>query len=327
MKPAHESGRPAALLLEVVIALAIIMVVFAVLGAQLNSGLKMVAQAEEITRAAQLADRMMAVVELEPNTVENLFEQREMDGDFGDQFPGWFWRARIEPVSEDDETLGRVTIEILHQTDPDLLDGAEGARVVRTLHLLKANPAKIDLAKDFGVPPEQLEMLAAIVPLPGFDPSAIDPLALVSLDPETLMQLLPVLLPLLQQFQFAGVDLPGGLTPDKLQEMLESGNLGDLAAMFGGSGAGQLGDLGAMLGGMSGGAMGGDADALRELIKSSLGDQISDAQLDALLGTLGSGAGAAGPPGGGSSGSLRDLDRLRDERNSRFDKLVGPGGP
>ena len=160
------------LLLEVVVALAILVAAMGLLGAQLVAGLRMTADAEELTRASQLADRVLAFLELDPNTVERFVEYREVDGDFDEQYPGWFWRAVSEDLEEveltdeitEEPRLSRVTIQILHQRDPDRLDDIDDALIVRQLHLLKAARGTIDLERDFGVPAENAEMLKANLP-------------------------------------------------------------------------------------------------------------------------------------------------------------------
>jgi hypothetical protein len=162
------------------------------------------------------------------------------------------------------------------------------------------------------VPEEQLDMLMAMLPIPGLDPSALDPLALVSLEPEMLLELLPVFLPLLQQF--SGGELPEGFSADMLRDLMSGGGLPE--------GAGDL---------LSGGA-GGD-DAVAELIRSALGGQLSDEELSGLLSGMGQGAGGGpgSPPQGGAGGEgrqprdLGDLDRERDERNRQFDGRRGGG--
>lgn len=317
----------AVLLLEVVVALTLMVLAMGLLGGQLVGGLRMVTFAEEQTRAAQLADRMLALLELDPNTVERFMEYREIDGDFGEQHPGWFWRATAEELEQaagvaqtaeemaEEEGLNRVTIEILHTGDPEARDDIEQARVVRAIHLLKASPGRINLAEDFGVPPEQLEQLSAMIPIPGMDPTALDPQALVSLDPEMLMAMLPMILPLLQQFR--GGSMPRDLSPDMLRDLL-GGNLpldGDVP--FGEiPGAGEFGE----------GFGGGGNQALRELIRSQLGGQISDEELDSLMSNIGRGRGGGGrrpPPdeggtrtGGSRQGrTIEELSREREERN------------
>ena len=299
------------LLLEVVVATAILVAAMGMLSAQLVSGLRMTAQAEELTTASQLADRILALVELDPNTVQRFFEQREIDGDFDsdvyEQYRGWFWRATVEELP-DDEELGRVTIEILRARDAEGRDDIEGAQIVRTLHLLKANPGLINLAEDFGIPEEQLEMFMSMVPIPGLDPAAFDPQALVSLDPEMLLELLPVILPLIQQF--SGGKLPEGMSADMLRDLMG-------ADAFGGGAAGAL---------PGGGLDAGAADAIR----SMLGSQLSDEELDGLLNNIGQGGDGAFAPGSadgesrpGRGRNVNDLDRERDENNRRFNDRRG----
>ncbi len=301
----------AVLLLEVVVALAVMVSAMGLLGAQLVGGIKMTMYAEEQTRATQLADRMLAVLELDPNTLQRFFEDREIDGDFDEQYVGWFWRATVEELP-DDENLGRVTIEILHQRGYDSREDIEDAQVVRTLHMLKANPGRIDLAEDFGIPEEHLETLREV--MPDLDPAALDPLALVSLDPETLLELLPVILPLLQQF---GMDkLPQGVTPDMLNDLLGGGfSPGDLSGLISGADLGSLG--------------GGGNDAILQLIQSQLGGQLSEEDLNQLLSSIGQGGfgggsrdrGSGDDGGGGGRGGrdIGDLNREREERNRKWE--------
>ena len=312
----RQSDRRAVLLLEVVVALAIMVMAMGMLSAQLASGLRMTEAAEELTQASQLADRILALIELDPNTVERFFEEREIDGDFDsevyEQYRGWFWRATVEELP-DDEDLGRVTIEILHQRNFDDRENIEDARIVRTLHLLKANPGRINLAEDFGVPEEQLELLMAMIPVPGLDPTALDPLALVSLEPEMLLELLPIVLPLLQQF--GGGKLPDDFSSDMLRELMGADAFGEDATN------------------MMSGAGGLDAQAI-EAIRSMLGGQLSEEELGILLSGMGQGGGGGGPgrvprEGGdraGRSGQGRtadDFDRERDERNRRVQERRG----
>ena len=179
IRGAHMRNHSAVLLLEVVVALAIMVTAMGLLSAQLMSGLKMTSSAAEMTVASQLGDRILALIELDPNTVERFFEEREVDGDFDvevyEQYRGWFWRAYVEEIP-DNEELGRVTVQILHARSDDDLDNIEDARIVRTLHLLKANPAKIDLAEGLRrIPQDQVDMLMAMLSTPGIDLTSFRP--------------------------------------------------------------------------------------------------------------------------------------------------------
>lgn len=222
--------RRAALLLEVIIALAILAAATGILGAQLVSGLRMVSNIDADTRAGELADRMLALLELDMTLTERVRTEQTFDGDFGAAYAGYFWRVYIEPTEI--PGLGQVRLEVLHtpQRGATIAD----ARVVRSLYMLKAEPRGINLETDFGMEPEQVEQFSSVIPIPGFDPANFNPQALVSLPPETLLSLLPQLLPLLSQFM-GGAPLPpelANLSPDALGALLG----GDLSQLGGGQG-------------------------------------------------------------------------------------------
>ncbi|MFO0840349.1 MAG: hypothetical protein U1D55_17715 [Phycisphaerae bacterium] len=215
----------AALLLEVVVALTILVAAMGILGAQLVGGLKLTGYAEQQARANQLTDRILALLELDPEKIQQLATETHAEGDFGTQYPGFLWRTTIEPIT-DVAGLGLVTVEILYDASGSKTSDIEAARVVRSVHLLKSAPGRVDLENDFGVDSEQIEQITQMVPIPGFDPKQLDPQAIVSLDPTQLLELLPQLLPLLQQF---GGQAPPGLegllaggppSPEQIQELL-----------------------------------------------------------------------------------------------------------
>jgi hypothetical protein len=290
----------AVLLLEVVVALAIMVVAMGLLGAQLIGGLRMTGDAEELTRASQLADRVLALLELDPNTVERFVEYREVDGDFDEQYPGWFWRAVSEKLEEvelteqirEEPRLSRVTIQILHQRDPDRLDDIEDAHVVRQLHLLKAARGTIDLERDFGLPAENAEMLKANLPPEVLtEDGEIDFAKLVQYVGADLFSLLPMFMGLAQQAggvaglgegfsaeALAGMAGEGGFSPDELMGLLTGG-----------------------AGGGDGGA--GGNEAIAEMLRSQLGGQLTEEQLSNLLSMVGQGRGGAGAGRGGGGGS------------------------
>ena len=293
--------RRGALLLEVVVALSIMVFALGMLGGQLVAGMRMIQSVDEQTRAIQLTDRILALLELDPETIARIGEEETADGDFGDQFPGWFWRVQLEPT--DIERLGLVTVEVLHQTDPDRQESMDDARIARTLHMLKAAPQPIDLAADFGFSEEQLTQLAETVPIPDFDPTALDPqLIAAMITPETLIELLPVFLPLIQQM--TGGQLPADISPEDIAGLLSGQFGGGLPGdPSGGGGPGAGG------GGGPGGA--GGNDAIRDMIRDALGDRVSEEELDAAL----QGAGGGGGPRDGSAGigrrTIEDLNRER----------------
>ena len=281
--------RRAALLLEVVVALTIMTAAMGILAAQLVSGMKASAYAEQQTRVSKLVDRFLALLELDQNLQKQVFLDRQTDGDFGTENPGYFWRVAVEPT--DVEGLGRVRIEILYQADEEKSEQVAGAEVVRTVALLKADPGRINLASDFGLEEEQLTQLTELQ-IPGLDPAKFDPQALISMDPSELMALLPTILPLLQQAlgpQAGNIDptTPEGMAA--LQALMEG-------AMGGAAGGGN--------GDTTGGAGGDVADQLGDLIRQRAGDGGASKGGGPQAGGQKPGGGnAGGNPGGGRGGN------------------------
>lgn len=292
--------RRGALLLEAIVALTILVLALGFMGAQLVNGLKLTGRSDETTRAVQFGERMLALLELEPAVTASFFNARSSDGDFGDENPGWFWRASVEKM-QDFEGLGLLTLEILHQPDPRRGDTIDDAQVVRRLRLIKADPGRINLAEDFGFDEEALAQLSETVPIPGFDPTQLDPQAIVGMDPGTLMQLLPVLLPIIQQFAAQqGMQLPEGglenMTPEQLQELLQQGGGGRGA----GAGRGEDGD-------------GGD-------LEGPNGTQSGPGGTSTPRGNR------AQPPPPGGPGAPQNINGLNGQRNQNNGRFPGGGG-
>ena len=161
----------AALLLEVVIALAVLVTAMGLLAAQLAGGLNMTTYSEEQLRAALLADRIVNLVQLDPQMQQQLGDQEVVEDRFGDDQPGYFWRVTTEPVDrEHPDDLKLITIEVLYQADPqrqDNIGGLSDAKMVRKLALLKAKPGSLDLVEQAGMTEEQAEQLRQVVPIAG----------------------------------------------------------------------------------------------------------------------------------------------------------------
>jgi hypothetical protein len=295
--------RRAVLLLEIIVALSIMVFALGVISAQLVGGLRMIEEVDEQTRAIQFTDRMLAVLELDPEAIAKIGEEQQIDGDFGRQHEGWFWRATLIPIPAM-VGLGQVSLEILHQEDPTKLRTIEGARVVRAVRLLKAAPQPIDVVADFGVPEEQAALFAETSPFPEINPGALDPQLIAQLiTPETLMEILPVLMPLLAQM--SGGQLPQDLSPEDLIGMLNGERPGGPAGP-GGDGGGNP-----------------EAEGIRGLIESALGDQISESELDKLMNDIGGGTGTSGNGGRG----IGELDAERDRVNGRTGFKPAGKGP
>lgn len=208
--------RRAALLLEVVIALTVMVAAMGFLCAQLAGGMNMTTLAEEQFRATQLTDRMLALVQFDPDIQRRIAEEQLVEDDFsyddgGNAYPGWFWRVTLTPVEPDMEDIGLVTIEILHQRDAAHPESLEGAAVVRQVALLKAAPAQIDLVADGGLTEAAAEQLRQTIPIPDFDPRAMDFQKLMSMNQEDMLGLASAVMGLAGQAG-AGSDLSGFLS-------------------------------------------------------------------------------------------------------------------
>ena len=355
-------ARRGVLLLEVVIALTIMVAAIALMGGQLSAGLRMTERSEELTRANALADRLLALLELDLELQSQVLLDEQRDGDFGEQHPGWTWQLLIEPqldfdnryadVAEEmdeefDAQVFEVTIQIYRQPAPDGYEenmDSEDAKLVREIHLLKTPPIRVSLTDDFGVSEEQLAPFMEF--MPDFDWENANPQELVALlpsDPEALMEMLPMILPLIQMFGGQALQQggEGGVTPEMVQQLLQQAGLdasggldggganGGLDGLEpgaadalqqllnlrdqGGGGAAQNGGLGAF-GGRGGGGRGGfDAGG------NGRGGAGGDGRRDAGAGRRGgvpneSGVDqASGAESGRSRYTIEDLIRLRDE--------------
>ncbi len=313
--------RRAALLLEVIVALTIMVFSLSVIASQLVGGMQMVQDVDRQTRAIQFTDRMLALLELDPEAIAQIGEEQQIDGDFGRQYPGWFWRASLQNTGT--EGLGLITLEILAMRDTGEEGSLEEARVVRAVRMLKAAPQPIDLVADFGVSEEQVAVFAENSPFPELDPTALNPQLLAQLiQPETLMEILPALMPMLAQM--GGGQLPADFSPEMLTELLAGG--GELPFAPGGGGGGPLAGIGngggGRGGGPRGGGPGGQNDVIRGMIEGALGDQVSGAELDQLMESLNGGTGTSGNGGRG----IRDLADDRNAQNEVFTGRPGRGG-
>ncbi|HOW19672.1 MAG TPA: hypothetical protein PLC79_11590, partial [Phycisphaerae bacterium] len=86
-------------LLEVLIALAILILGMAAVGMQVNVGLRVANNSEIATRAVMLAESKLA--ELDAGIVQ-LVPNEELEGDFGIQYPGWAWRMYVDQTDTPD---------------------------------------------------------------------------------------------------------------------------------------------------------------------------------------------------------------------------------
>lgn len=234
-------------LLEVIVALAILILGMAAVGMQVNVGLRIANNSEVATKAVMLARSKTA--ELDSGLMQ-LVPNEELEGDFGVMYPGWAWRMYIDTTDTPD--LNMVTLQILYKpgvafreqlTDYDLMT------VVHTSYTLRATPATMDLQRDFGFTEDQLQEAADSIPIPNFDPTNIDPAMIGQLDPEMLAEILPKLMELLGSNAALLNSLPQAAR-DQVKQAMDQANKGGADggqsdnADQGGGGLPNLPDLG-----------------------------------------------------------------------------------
>lgn len=263
--------RQGAVLLEVIIALAILILGMAAVGMQVNVGLKVATDTQVATRAVQLADSKWSEMDA---GVLDWNPSEEMEGDFGIQYPGWAWRMYVDPTDTPD--LNMVTLEILYKPGVrfrEELPTYEDMIVVHTSYSLRATPARVNLA-DFGVDLSTLEGSSASTPATGDGGSTPGSGDRGGTGSGSLADLLGRLMELLPQ----GFD-PMNIRPDFVKDIPPE-NIPEIMTIL----QQLLGPGGALLGGMQGG--------LSELME----------QVDRKGGGKGSDGGQEGADGGGTYG-------------------------
>jgi hypothetical protein len=322
----HRRCR-AALLLEVVLAMAILVSALGVFGAQLVGGLRSTEAADLRTRADALVERVLGLVEYDPDMQDRLLTEEHLDGDFGDQYPGWTYEIDFKPI-EEVAGLGQIRISVLYESEDDMRRDVRGGRVLGEMVLLKAARAKINLVNDFGVPQDKVDEIAGLMP-DDFDPTDFDPQKLIALakeDPQLVMNLLPALVPLLQQYLSQGGSLPADFQlPTGLNGLLGGGSTADLSpeelSELEALGAGLIGGGGSAGGGRSGGAVrppgGRPPPGAGSVTPRAGGRGARGGQSGAGAPRGGrSGRGVQPPQGGPATGqhyTIEDLMRLRDQ--------------
>jgi hypothetical protein len=322
MGPLGRATRPrAGLLFEVVMAMTVLVTAMGFLGAQLCTGLNMTTYAEDQMRAAQVADYVLALVEFDLDTQALVFtDEEENEYEFPDtaeetaywrlpeRFPGYFWRVRVEPAEPNrpETELQLVTVEILYQSDPDLRDSIDDAKLQRQVSFLHATPPRIDTsALQLGgegldnLPDELTGLLPDLLGmLDGAEAGGLSIHELVSmLDAETMQQFMP----LLQQ-------LMGGEFGD-----LSSADLNNLISQMGGGGFTSSGGLQQFMPGFTGGA-GEGRGGRGSGGNSGSGGGAGSGGRGAQGGGQNAGGDGAGRGGRNSGGiTLEDLIRMRDE--------------
>jgi len=204
------------MLLEVVVAVGLLVLGMAVIGAQIQSSLLLTHETDRLARVVFLAESKIA--ELDTGLIE---PEQEIEEDFGRLFPAYAWRMTIEPTEE--EELFLITLEILYDPTRDVEEDFDfdEAAVERVYYTLRAAPRPLDLTTDFGMDEEVAEKLNE--DLAGLGGGSLDvhdfnPAFFRDLDVEEIAEALPVLM------QAFSSDLSSmmALVPEEMRPQLEA---------------------------------------------------------------------------------------------------------
>jgi len=211
--------RSAAVLLEVVLALALLMIAMGVIGFTFRNGEYFIERSERLTRAMLMTEKL--IVEMDSGLLA--MDEREIAGTFmtdgvSETMPGLSFEVVTEPSPS---IVGLLNIDInVYMGNPEDEDSRQ---LVLQTHVVRPLPQGLDFERDFGLDQEQIEQLTEAIPGGAalFDPNNFDPRSLASLPIDQLVELLPTLL------QAFGGQLGQGQI-DQLLNAVESGDLSGL---------------------------------------------------------------------------------------------------
>ena len=218
-RPANRHARPAAVLLEVVLALALLMIAMGVIGFTFRNGQYFIERSERLTRAMLMTEKL--IVEMDSGLLA--MDEREVTGTFetdgiSETMPGLSFEILSEPSPS---IVGLLNIEInIFLGSPEDEDSRQ---LVLQTHVVRPLPQGLDFERDFGLDQEQIEQLTEAIPGGAalFDPNNFDPRSLASLPIDQLVEILPSLL------QAFGGQLGQGQI-DQFLNAVESGDLSGL---------------------------------------------------------------------------------------------------
>lgn len=310
-----ELQMPGFLLLEVVVAVGLLVMGMAVIGAQLQSATDRTYETNHMARVVFLAESKLA--EMDTGLLELELEQED---EFGNLFPFYGWRLLAVPLPEDpnptsprhplDTPMVSVTLQILYDPERDLETDEEfdfeEAVVLKTYHTLRTLPRPLDLTTDFGLDEERAAEIndqLSVVGGGSVNVNELNPAMFRDMSMEELLEVLPVLMPALG----VGEESVLNMVPAEIRPLLETIFAEQRAEAGGESDGTESGD-------------GGTGD-------TGTGDDSAGG---------GSGDGAAGDDGGGADDGLGDDgagnpddatgDDTNDDENPRRDGRRGGRG-
>ncbi len=204
------------MLLEVVIAIGLLVLGLAVIGAQIQQSSFRAHRTDEIARVVSLAESKIA--EIDTGLVE---PEQEIEDEFGRLFPEYAWRITLEQAGVPD--LWLVKLEILRDPTRDIEQDFDFdvAQVEGVYYMLRLTPRRLDLTTDFGMEDEQAEKLNENLSSLGGDAIDVhdfDPSLFKNLDMDQIAQMLPILM---QAFGMKGSELLN-LLPPEMQQQFQS---------------------------------------------------------------------------------------------------------
>ncbi|NLX21390.1 MAG: hypothetical protein GXY55_06920 [Phycisphaerae bacterium] len=154
-----------AVLLEVVLSFGLLLMGMVLVGLQIRAGLDAADSTNLGTQAVMLTDTIIA--ELDAGVISLEATDDEIKGDFGVKAPGYTWRIRADRADVDDLYMLTLDIgfnrsEVENQINDPALEidiEDEGTRIIRTAYRLHLTPADVNVERDFGLSPEEIEGL------------------------------------------------------------------------------------------------------------------------------------------------------------------------
>lgn len=248
------------MLLEIVVAVALLVLGMAVIGAQLQSASTTTYQTDHLARIVLLAETRMAELDsgmVLPNAqIDQETSAVEIEQDFGRLFPQYAGRVTLTPTATQD--LIAVRLDILYDPERRILEHGEALsefdyddeKIVQTYHTLRTVPKPLNLRTDFGLEDDVAERIngqlqdsgvGQALDLENFDPSVFKDMSM-----EELVELLSIL-----QQAF-------GTDQSALLQLVPESMRGQLAAIMRGLESGDGGEgTGDETGGGTGGTGGG----------------------------------------------------------------------
>lgn len=194
------------MLLEVVIAVGLLVLGFAVIGAQVQGSLERTRETDQMARVVFLAESKLAEIDtglIIPKLSEDIEE------DFTRLFPHYAWRARIEPLVDETKPvdpaamsdLGLLFIKLDILYDPkrniDEEFDYDNATLLKTFYTIRAAPRPLDLTADFGMEEDVADKLnedLAGITGGDIDVRQFSPDIFRNLDVEQLVEIMPTLM-------------------------------------------------------------------------------------------------------------------------------------